>query len=76
MRNVFETTREHIKRIFPGTEDVEIKVRKDPQGNFISRIHVRGKKGVLHAQKSADNLRKSLDRSYLAIRKQVERLRS
>lgn len=75
MTKVIQETKEHLKRIFPQTKDVDIRVKRDRDGKFVSKIHVRTTSRILHAMKSDPNFRRSLDKTFHAIIHQVEKIR-
>ncbi len=75
MTKVIQETKEHLKRIFPQSKDVEISVKRDVDGKFVSKIHVRTTSRILHAMKSDPNFRKSLNRTFHAILSQVQKIR-
>lgn len=75
MTNVIQETEKHIKRIFPQTQDLDIKVTKDGHGKFVSKIHLRTSSRILHAMKSDPSLRRSLDKTFHAILSQVKRIK-
>ena len=67
----------HIYRVFPHAKNVEIKVKKLSDGNYKSliKVHVPRKK-TLFAQKIDEEFSKSLEKSHLAIIRQVHKLKS
>lgn len=75
MSNIIVETKNHILKINPDISDVKISVDKGPGGQFISKIHLRSKAGILHAVKKATSYKESIDRSYHAIIKQMEKLK-
>jgi len=75
MTKVIQETKEHIKRIFPETRDIDVKVQRDARGKFISTIHLRTTSRILHAMKTDPNFRKSLSKTYHAILSQVHRIK-
>ena len=75
MTKVIEDTKEHIKRIFPQTKDVEVKVSRDVDGKFVSKIHLRTTSRILHAMKADPNFRKSLNKTFHAIMNQIQKIK-
>ena len=75
MTKVIQETKEHIKRIFPQTQDVDIKVTSDGHGQYVSKIHLRTSSRVLHAMKSDPSFRRSLDKTFHAIQTQIQRIK-
>ena len=75
MTKVIQDTKEHIKRIYPQTKDVDIQVTQDGHGKFVSKIHLRTSSRILHAMKSDPSFRKSLDKTFHAILSQIQRIR-
>lgn len=76
MTKVIQETKEHIKRIFPQTKDLDIKVQRDADGNFVSKIHLRTTSRILHAMKTDPNFRKSLNKTFHAILSQVKKVKA
>ena len=75
MSHIIEDTRNHIRKIHPQTDSVDIQIRKDRKGLFQSKIHIRTRLGVIHASKCGETYRECLDRSFHAILKQIERIK-
>lgn len=75
MTKVIQETKEHIKRIFPQTRDVDIRVKRDVDGKFVSKIHLRTTSRILHAMKTDPNFRKSLNKTFHAIMTQIRRIK-
>lgn len=75
MTKVIQDTKEHIRRIFPQSKDVDIRVSRDADGKFISKIHLRTSSRILHAMKSDPNFRKSLNKTFHAILSQIHRIK-
>lgn len=67
----------HIKRIFPHVNKVDVKVNKLSNGEFKSLIRVIAPRGKeLIAQKKDENVKRCLERSHLAIIKQIHKIKT
>lgn len=76
MSEVILETKEHIKRVFPRTDDIGIKIDRDADGGFITKIHVKAKKQIFHAVKKDSNFKRSLRKSYQAIIHQIQKMKT
>ena len=72
---LIDRTKEHIKKLYPFSKDVNVHFEREADGSFVSKIHVVTKDHVFHATKRDASLRKSLDKSYHAIRTQLGKLK-
>jgi ribosome-associated translation inhibitor RaiA len=72
-----ERVKEHISRIFPHANSVDVKVDKVPKKGFRSLIEVRApQKKRLVALKTDRDIKKSLEKSHLAIVRQIHKLKT
>lgn len=76
MKSIVDQTRRHLQRLLPGSQQISIKVDRDREKNFITRIHVQTPRKQLHACKIGPDLHSSLDRASQALRRQIERLKT
>ncbi len=74
-KEIISGTCDNIRRIFPESKYVEIKVNKD-QGKYESLIMVKAPKKRLLAKKSAKNYKASIDKSYEAIVRQIHKVKA
>lgn len=69
--------KKHIQKVFPHANRVDVKVSKLPSGKFKSFIRVLApQKKELIAQKTDKNIKKSLEKSYTAIIRQIHRIKT
>lgn len=67
----------HIKRVFPHANKVDVKVDKLPNGEFKSFIRVVApRKKELIAQKKDGDVKRCLERSHLAIIRQIHKIKT
>ena len=71
-----EKTKKHIKRILPKSQAVDIDIKRNQTGNFVSKIHVKTPQKVMHAQKTDPSFMGSLDKSYQAIVRQIHKYKT
>lgn len=76
MSKLVEQVKENIRRMDPNIQSVKVKVERSPEGEFVSKFHVHSRHGVLHAVKKAASYRKSVDRSFHAIIKQIQKIKA
>lgn len=75
MNHFILETKSQIRDFYPDLQDVDVKVERDPLGLYISKIHVRAKGKVFHAQKRDPNYRRSLEKCRDAIESQIQKKR-
>lgn len=67
----------HIKRVFPHASKVDVKVDKLPNGEFKSFIRVVApRKKELIVQKKDEDVKRCLERSHLAIIRQIHKIKT
>lgn len=76
MSLVVELAKEHIAKMDPNVQEVDVRMERSPEGEFVAKIHVRLKDRVLHAVKKSASYRESLDRSCHAILKQMQKIKA
>ncbi len=75
MSELVISTKSQIKRIAPNAKDITVKIERDHQF-YRSKIHVHMLGTVLHAEKKAQTLWESLELSYHAILKQIDKVKA
>ncbi|MFP5386229.1 MAG: HPF/RaiA family ribosome-associated protein [Bacteriovoracia bacterium] len=68
-------TKSQIKKLHPKIQDVEVRVDRGADGTWISKIHVRAKRKILHAEKRDSSFMRSLDRCQDAIIHQIQKMK-
>ena len=67
----------HIQKIFPHANKVDVKIDKLPSGEFKSFIRVLApQRKELIAQKRDEDIKKCLEKSHLAIIRQIHRIKT
>lgn len=75
-KDIFKV-KSHIQRIFPHANKVDVKIDKLPSGEFKSFIRVLApQKKELIAQKKDEDIKKCLEKSHLAIIRQIHRIKT
>lgn len=75
-RDIFKV-KSHIQRVFPHANKVDVKIDKLPSGEFKSFIRVLApQKKELIAQKRDEDIKKCLEKSHLAIIRQIHRIKT
>lgn len=75
MNHFILETKSQIREFYPHLQDVDVRIERDPLGLYISKIHVRAKGKVFHAQKRDPNYRRSLEKCREAIQSQIQKMR-
>lgn len=75
MNHFILETKSLIRDFYPDLQDVDVKVERDPLGVYVSKIHVRAKGKVFHAQKRDPNYRRCLEKCREAIESQIQKKR-
>ncbi len=67
----------HIKRVFPQANRIDVKISELPTGEFKSfiRVHTSSRKELI-ARKKDESFKKSLEKSHLAIIRQIHKVRT
>lgn len=73
---LIEQTKENIERVFPRSNEVKIESYKDKQNFFQTKIEVLSSQGTLIAHKEDESFKKSLDKSYKAIVRQIHKIKT
>ena len=66
-----EKTVKKIKKLFPNAEDINVAIRLDEKGKFITKIGIKMYRKTFHATKIGDNLEEGLQKTFRAMRKQL-----
>ena len=75
-RDIFKV-KNHIQRIFPHANKVDVKIHQLPSGEFKSFIRVLApQKKELIAQKRGQDIKKCLEKSQHAIIRQIHRIKT
>jgi hypothetical protein len=75
-REIFKI-KNSIKRVFPRASKINVKIDQLPNGEFLSFIRVLApKKKELVVTKKDENASRSLEKSHMAIIKQVQRMKA
>jgi ribosome-associated translation inhibitor RaiA len=74
-RKHLKKTFKKIRKVFPRAENINIDVKKLPDGQFNTKLEVKAKRKNLFASKIDKTYVDSLDRSYQAIKKQIDKIR-
>ncbi len=75
MSELVASTKSQIRRIVPNAKDIFIKIERDHK-LYRSKIHVKIPGTVLHAEKKAQTVWEAVELSYLAILKQIDRIKA
>lgn len=77
MNSYLKKTKEKLFRIFPFAKDVIIETKKNPLGEFETKIELIAPQHInFIAKKKEANYKKSVDRSYQAILRQIHKNKS
>ncbi len=72
-----ERVKEHISKMFPHANSVDVKVEEVPKKGFRSLIKVKApQKKRLIALKTDKDIKKSLEKSHLAIVRQIHKVKT
>ena len=66
-------TKDHIRKVFPQARSIDLRLRKDSSGHYLSQIKVDAGQGHFFASKRSKSFKKSLDKAYQALYKQMDK---
>lgn len=74
--NLIKLTKENIYRLYPKVMSVDIDIKRVAIRRYKSKITLKTKTASFFAEKEDQGYRKSLEKSYRAIKKQLEKVKN